>query len=98
MFVGFGLFAPRRATAIAALVIGALTVSTSIFLIEELSHPPDGAITFSAEPMHANSTTKVQFSSRVRVANILEPCEHAARGRDVTPDSLAFESAINSRR
>jgi len=51
MFVGFGLFAPRSATAIAALVIGALAVSTSIFLIEELSRPLDGVIALSGEAM-----------------------------------------------
>ena len=51
MFVGIGLFAPRRATAIATLAIGALAVSTSIFLIEELSHLLDGVIALSGEPM-----------------------------------------------
>ena len=51
MFVGFGLFAPRSATAIATLAIGALAVSTSIFLIEELSRPLDGAIALSGETM-----------------------------------------------
>jgi len=51
MFVGFGLFAPRSATAIATLVIGALAVSTSIFLIEELSRPLDGVIALTGEPM-----------------------------------------------
>jgi len=56
MFAGFGLFAPRHATAIAALAIGAVAVSTSIFLIEEMGRPLDGFIAVSSEPMrHALS-------------------------------------------
>jgi hypothetical protein len=53
MFVGFGLFAPRNATALAALTIGALAVSTSIFLIEEMGRPLDGLIAVSSEPMRS---------------------------------------------
>lgn len=51
MFVGFGLLAPRHATAVAALLIGALSVSAAIFLIEELSHPLGGLIHISGEPL-----------------------------------------------
>lgn len=51
MFLGFGLVAPRNATTVFALLIGALAVSTSIFLIEEMSHPLDGVISISAAPM-----------------------------------------------
>jgi hypothetical protein len=51
MFASFGLFAPRHATAMAALLIGALSVSTAIFLIEEMNHPLDGIIAISGEPM-----------------------------------------------
>lgn len=51
MFAGFGLFAPRNGTALAALAIGALAVSTSIFLIEEMGRPLGGLITISAGPM-----------------------------------------------
>jgi hypothetical protein len=51
MFVGFGLFALRNATALAAPTIGALAVSTSIFLIEEMGRPLDGLIAVSSEPM-----------------------------------------------
>jgi len=51
MFAGFGLFAPRNATALAALAIGAVAVSTSIFLIEEMARPLDGFIAVSSEPM-----------------------------------------------
>jgi hypothetical protein len=53
MFLGFGLFAPRNATALAALAIGALAVSTSIFLIEEMARPLDGFIAVSSEPMRS---------------------------------------------
>lgn len=51
MFVSFGLFAPRHATAIIALFIGALAVSTAIFLIEEMNQPLDGVIAVSSAPM-----------------------------------------------
>jgi hypothetical protein len=51
MFAGFGLFAPRNATAIAALAIGALAVAMAIVLIEELGDPLGGAIALSVEPM-----------------------------------------------
>jgi hypothetical protein len=51
MFAGFGLFAPRNATALAALAIGALAVSTAVFLIEEMSRPLDGVIAIPSEPM-----------------------------------------------
>jgi hypothetical protein len=51
MFLGFGLLAPRNATAIAALLLGSLAVSTSIFLIEEMGHPLQGVIRISAAPM-----------------------------------------------
>jgi len=51
MFAGFGLFAPRNATALAALALGALAVSTAIFLIEEMGHPLDGVIAISSAPL-----------------------------------------------
>jgi len=51
MFCSFGLFAPRHATAIAALFIGALSVSTAIVMIEEMNHPLDGIIAISPEPL-----------------------------------------------
>jgi hypothetical protein len=51
MFAGFGLFAPRNATVLACLAIGALAVSTSIFLIEEMARPLDGFIAVSSEPL-----------------------------------------------
>jgi hypothetical protein len=51
MFASFGLFAPRNATALTALFIGALAVSTSIFLIEEMNRPFEGWIALSADTM-----------------------------------------------
>lgn len=52
MFVGFGMLAPRNATVGVALLVGALSVSASIFLIEEMNHPLDGMIHISGAPMH----------------------------------------------
>jgi hypothetical protein len=51
MFLSFGLFAPRTPVALIALAIGALAVSTAIFLIEEMARPLDGVISISAEPL-----------------------------------------------
>jgi hypothetical protein len=53
MFASFGLFAPRHATAIVALLVGALAVSTAIFLIEEMNRPLDGLIAVSSAPMRS---------------------------------------------
>ncbi|MET0167839.1 MAG: hypothetical protein ABW205_10085 [Burkholderiales bacterium] len=52
MFTSFGLFAPRNAIAIAVLFLGALSLSASVFLIEELNNPLDGFITISSAPMY----------------------------------------------
>jgi hypothetical protein len=51
MFLSFGLFAPRNGTVLAALLVGALAVSTSIVLIEEMSLPFDGLIAVSGAPL-----------------------------------------------
>jgi hypothetical protein len=53
IFVGFGLFAPRNTTAVAALLIGALAVAASIFLIEEMDRPLDGFIAISSAPLRS---------------------------------------------
>lgn len=52
LFVSFGLFAPANGTAIAALLVSALSVSGAIFLILELDHPFDGLISISSHAMH----------------------------------------------
>ena len=51
IFVGFGLFAPGNATAIAILLVCALSVSSSIFLILELDTPFGGLIEISSVPL-----------------------------------------------
>jgi hypothetical protein len=51
MFASFGLFAPRNRTTLTALVIGALSVATAVFLIEEMSDPLGGIIRISSTPM-----------------------------------------------
>ena len=51
IFLSFGLFAPRNATVLAALLVCALSVSGSIFLLLELNGPLDGAIRISSSPM-----------------------------------------------
>jgi hypothetical protein len=51
IFLSFGLFAPRNATVLAALLVCALSVSGSIFLLLELNGPFDGAIRISSSSM-----------------------------------------------
>jgi hypothetical protein len=51
IFVSFGLFAPRNATAIAALLIAALSVAGALFLILELDHPFSGLIQIPSTPL-----------------------------------------------
>lgn len=51
LFVGFGLYARRNATAIAALFVGALTVAGAIFLILEMNRPFSGLMQMSSAPM-----------------------------------------------
>jgi hypothetical protein len=51
LFASFGLFAPRNATVVAALLISAFSVSGAIFLILELDEPFAGVIQISSAPM-----------------------------------------------
>jgi hypothetical protein len=51
LHVSFGLFAPRNATTITVLFISALSVSGAIFIILDMSHPLEGMIKVSSEPM-----------------------------------------------
>ena len=53
IFSSFGLFAPRNATAIAALLVSALLVCDAIFLILELDRPFEGILQLSSAPLHA---------------------------------------------
>ena len=51
LFASFGLFAPRNATVIAALLLCALAVSGSTFLILEMSQPLGGLLKISSAPL-----------------------------------------------
>ena len=51
IFTSFSLFAPRHATTVAALFVGAASVTGAVFLILELGSPYGGAIRLSPEPM-----------------------------------------------
>ena len=51
IFLSFALFAPRNATVLVTLLVCALSVSGSIYLILELNRPFDGAIKISSAPM-----------------------------------------------
>lgn len=52
LFASFGIFAPRHATAIAALCVSALSVSGALFIILEMNKPLDGVIKISSGPLH----------------------------------------------
>ncbi|HEV8554427.1 MAG TPA: hypothetical protein VGR65_13770 [Casimicrobiaceae bacterium] len=51
IFLSFALFAPRNATVLVTLLVCALSVSGSIFVMLELNHPFHGAIKISSAPM-----------------------------------------------
>jgi len=51
LFASFGLFAPRNATVLTALLISALSVAGAIFLILELDQPFEGLIQISDAPL-----------------------------------------------
>ena len=51
IFISFGLFAPRNATVIATLFVGALSVSGAIFLILEMYSPFAGVIQIPSTPL-----------------------------------------------
>ncbi len=51
LFFSFGLFGPANSTAIAGLLVAALSVSGALFLILELDHPFGGLIRISKQPM-----------------------------------------------
>jgi len=53
IFASFGLFEPRNATAIAALLDSALSVSGAIFLILELDRSFEGILQVSSAPLRA---------------------------------------------
>ncbi|MES2659093.1 MAG: hypothetical protein V4689_10790 [Verrucomicrobiota bacterium] len=51
LFVSFGLFAPRNATALVVLAVGACAISGAIFLVLEMNRPLDGLIKVSSAPL-----------------------------------------------
>jgi hypothetical protein len=52
LFGTFGLFAPRNATVLAALVLSALAVSSGIELVIDMTDPFSGLVRISSRPMH----------------------------------------------
>ena len=53
IFIGFGLLAPRNATAVVSLSVSALSVSGAIFLILEMYSPYTGVIHLSSAALRA---------------------------------------------
>jgi len=51
LYMSFGLFAPRNATVLTVMFVGALSLATAMFLIVEMNHPMGGAIKVSSGPM-----------------------------------------------
>jgi hypothetical protein len=51
IFAGFGLFTPVNHTAIGALIVGAVSISASLFLINELNTPFFGLVQISSQPL-----------------------------------------------
>jgi hypothetical protein len=51
IFASFGLFAPRNPTVIAALLLCALSIAASIFLIVEMGRPFGGLMKISSAPL-----------------------------------------------
>ena len=51
IFTGFGLLSAKNATVVAILFVCALSVSGSIFLIEEMDRPLDGLMKISSAPL-----------------------------------------------
>jgi type II secretory pathway pseudopilin PulG len=53
IFASFGLFAPRNASVTAALLVAALSVAGSVYLILEMDQPYSGLIKISSAPLRA---------------------------------------------
>jgi hypothetical protein len=51
IFGSFGLRAPRNTTVIVVLIVCALSVAASVFLIMEMDTPFDGLMKISSAPM-----------------------------------------------
>jgi len=57
LFVGFALFAPRHATAIAVLLVCALSIAAAVFVILEMDRPFGGLIRIPNAPVRNALTT-----------------------------------------
>jgi hypothetical protein len=53
IFASFGLFAPRNASVLTALVVCSLSVAGAIFLIVQMDQPYDGLVKISSAPARA---------------------------------------------
>jgi hypothetical protein len=51
LYMTFGVLAPRNATVITVMLIGALALATAMFLIVEMNRPMAGAVKVSSGPM-----------------------------------------------
>lgn len=51
LFASFGLFAPRNATVVTILLVAAISVAGSIFLIAEMNQPFTGTLKISSGPL-----------------------------------------------
>src|SRR5262249_45358581 len=51
IFTSFGLFAPPNGTVVTMLLVSALSISASIYLIVELDHPFRGLMKVSSAPL-----------------------------------------------
>lgn len=57
IFIGFGLFAPRNAVTVTALLICAASLAAAVFLVQEMSGPFDGIVVVPQTPfLHTLST------------------------------------------
>lgn len=52
IFGSFGLFAPPNGTVVAVLLVCALSIAASIFLIVEMGQPFEGLLKISSAPLH----------------------------------------------
>ena|GEM_PF-6787303 len=112
LFMGFGLFARANTTVIVALLIGALSVSSAIFLILELNHPYLGLMRISGAPLrtpwprsanerelhHCGRPMRtIPGKPAARLGTHSNPCDHyGLQGRDQR-DSFAHSGHIGLR-
>jgi|HubBroStandDraft_1064217.scaffolds.fasta_scaffold1876359_1 hypothetical protein len=51
LFFSWGLFAPRNAIVIGAMLLGAASIACTIILVEDFDNPFEGFVTVSPGPM-----------------------------------------------